>query len=125
MVRERTFREDLFYRLSIIPVALPALRERREDIPLLANHFAALHSRKLGRRMTGFTPAARACLLRHDWPGNIRELANAIERAVVLGQGELILPEDLPETVLETVPVLASEAPIGNTTNPWANSKSD
>jgi Nif-specific regulatory protein len=113
MVRERTFREDLFYRLSIIPVALPALRERREDIPLLANHFAALHSRKLGRRMTGFTPAARACLLRHDWPGNIRELANAIERAVVLGQGELILPEDLPETVLETVPAQASEAPIG------------
>jgi Nif-specific regulatory protein len=113
MVRERTFREDLFYRLSIIPVALPALRERREDIPLLANHFAALHSRKLGRRMAGFTPAARACLLRHDWPGNIRELANAIERAVVLGQGELILPEDLPETVLETVPSLAPDAPIG------------
>ncbi len=113
MVRERTFREDLFYRLSIIPVALPALRERREDIPLLANHFAALHSRKLGRRMAGFSPAARACLLRHDWPGNIRELANAIERAVVLGEGELILPEDLPETVLETAPSLAPGAPIG------------
>jgi Nif-specific regulatory protein len=113
MVRERTFREDLFYRLSIIPVALPALRERREDIPLLANHFAALHSRKLGRRMAGFTPAARACLLRHDWPGNIRELANAIERAVVLGEGELILPEDLPETVLETAPSPAPGAPIG------------
>ena len=113
MVRERTFREDLFYRLSIIPVALPALRERREDIPLLANHFAALHSRKLGRRMAGFTPAARACLLRHDWPGNIRELANAIERAVVLGQGELILPEDLPETVLETAPSLEPGITIG------------
>jgi transcriptional regulator with GAF, ATPase, and Fis domain len=113
MVRERTFREDLFYRLSIIPVALPALRERREDIPLLANHFAALHSRKLGRRMAGFTPAARACLLRHGWPGNIRELANAIERAVVLGQGELILPEDLPETVLETAPSFEPGTPIG------------
>ncbi len=113
MVRERTFREDLFYRLSIIPVALPALRERREDIPLLANHFAALHSRKLGRRMAGFTPAARACLLRHNWPGNIRELANAIERAVVLGEGELILPEDLPETVPETAPSLEPGAPIG------------
>ena len=63
--------------------------------------------------MAGFTPAARACLLRHAWPGNIRELANAIERAVVLGEGELILPEDLPETVLETAPSLEPGTPIG------------
>ena len=109
MIREGVFREDLFYRLNVITVPLPPLRERREDIPLLASHFV----RKLGRRIVGFTPEARACLLRYDWPGNIRELANAIERAVVLGEGELICPEDLPETVLEAVPSVEPGAPIG------------
>jgi transcriptional regulator with GAF, ATPase, and Fis domain len=113
MIRDGTFREDFFYRLNVITVPLPSLRERREDIPLLASHFAAQFSRKLGRLMAGFTPEARACLLRYDWPGNIRELANAIERAVVLGEGELIRPEDLPETVLEAVPSLEPGAPIG------------
>jgi transcriptional regulator with GAF, ATPase, and Fis domain len=101
-VREGTFREDLFYRLSVIPVRLPPLRERREDIPMLASHFAALTSQRQGRPLPGFTPEARACLLRHDWPGNVRELANAVERAIVLGEGGLIRPEDLPETVLES-----------------------
>lgn len=103
-IREGTFREDLFYRLNVITLTLPALRERREDVPLLASHFATLFGRKLGRRVAGFTPEARACLLRYGWPGNVRELANAIERAVVLGEGELIRPEDLPETVLESAP---------------------
>ncbi len=114
-MREGTFREDLFYRLNVITVTLPALRERREDVPLLASHFAALFSRKLGRHVLGFTPEARACLLRYAWPGNVRELANAIERAVVLGEGELIRPEDLPETVLETAPVErdGSGGPVG------------
>ena len=101
-IREGTFREDLFYRLSVIPLHLPPLRDRREDIPLLASHFAALTSRRLGRPVAGFTPEARACLLHYDWPGNVRELANAIERAIVLGEGDLIRPEDLPETVLES-----------------------
>jgi transcriptional regulator with GAF, ATPase, and Fis domain len=104
-IREGTFREDLFYRLNVITVTLPSLRERREDVPLLASHFAALFGRKLGRRVLGFTPETRACLLRYAWPGNVRELANAIERAVVLGEGDLIRPEDLPETVLESAPV--------------------
>jgi Nif-specific regulatory protein len=113
MIREGVFREDLFYRLNVITVPLPPLRERREDIPLLASHFAAQLSRKIGRRMAGFTPEARACLLRYGWPGNIRELSNAIERAVVLGEGELILPEDLPETVLEAVSSVEPGAPIG------------
>jgi len=113
-MREGTFREDLFYRLNVITLTLPALRERREDIPLLASHFAALFSRRLGRRIAGFTPEARACLQRYGWPGNVRELANAIERALVLGEGELIRPEDLPETVLETAPAAAAAAdPIG------------
>jgi transcriptional regulator with GAF, ATPase, and Fis domain len=104
-IREGTFREDLYYRLNVITVHLPPLRERREDVPLLASHFAAQTSRHLGRPLAGFTPEARACLLRYDWPGNVRELANAVERALVLGEGGLIRPEDLPETVLDSTPV--------------------
>jgi DNA-binding NtrC family response regulator len=99
--RAGTFREDLYYRLNVISLHLPALRERREDIPLLASHFAAQTSHRLGRPVVGFTPEARACLLRYDWPGNVRELANAVERAIVLGEDDLIHPEDLPEAVLE------------------------
>ena len=110
-IREGSFREDLFYRLNVITLHLPPLRERREDIPLLASHFAALTSHRLGRPVAGFTPEARACLLRYDWPGNVRELSNAVERALVLGEGGLIRPEDLPETVLESAP--ASEIRLG------------
>lgn len=110
-IREGTFREDLYYRLNVIALHLPPLRDRREDVPLLASHFAALTSRRLGRPVAGFTPEARACLLRYDWPGNVRELANAVERAIVLGEEGLIRPEDLPETVLESTP--ASEARLG------------
>ncbi|MBW8875817.1 MAG: sigma 54-interacting transcriptional regulator [Acidobacteria bacterium] len=99
--RAGTFREDLYYRLNVITLHLPPLRERREDVPLLASHFAAQTSRRLGRPVAGFTPEARACLLRYDWPGNVRELANAVERALVLGEDDLIRPEDLPEAVLE------------------------
>ncbi len=81
----------------------------REDIPLLASHFAARFARKLGRSVAGFSPEARACLQRYAWPGNVRELANAVERAIVLGEGELLRPEDLPETVLETaIPIGAA-----------------
>jgi transcriptional regulator with GAF, ATPase, and Fis domain len=112
-MREGTFREDLFYRLNVIRLVLPPLRERREDVSLLASHFAALYSRRLGRRIAGFTPEARACLQRYGWPGNVRELANAVERALVLGEGELVRPEDLPETVLEAGPV-ASAGPVGH-----------
>ncbi|HEX4963615.1 MAG TPA: sigma 54-interacting transcriptional regulator [Thermoanaerobaculia bacterium] len=100
-IREGTFREDLYYRLNVITLHLPPLRERREDVSLLASHFAALISRRLARPVAGFTPEARACLHGYDWPGNVRELGNAIERAIVLGEGDLIRPEDLPETVLE------------------------
>jgi transcriptional regulator with GAF, ATPase, and Fis domain len=112
-IRAGTFRDDLFYRLNVISLTLPPLRERRQDVLQLALHFAALDSRKIGRRVTGFTPEARACLLRYDWPGNVRELANAVERAIVLGDGELIRPEDLPETVLETAPPERSSGPVG------------
>jgi len=102
--RAGTFREDLYYRLNVITLHLPPLRDRREDIPLLASHFAARTSQRLGRPIAGFTPEARACLQRYDWPGNVRELANAIERAIVLGEDDLIRPEDLPEALIESGP---------------------
>jgi Nif-specific regulatory protein len=100
-VERKSFRQDLFYRLNVVSLTMPPLRERREDIPLLASHFAAKHGMKSKRRVDGLSPEARRCLLNYDWPGNVRELENAIERAIVLGTGEQILPEDLPETLLE------------------------
>jgi Nif-specific regulatory protein len=96
-----TFRQDLYYRLNVVSIELPPLRERSEDIPLLAAYFTARYSEKVNRRVAGISPKARACMLRYPWPGNVRELENAIERAVVLGSTELILPEDLPDSILE------------------------
>jgi transcriptional regulator with GAF, ATPase, and Fis domain len=110
-LKEGTFRDDLYYRLNVISIHLPPLRKRREDVPLLASHFAGVASRKLGRPVQGFTPEARACLQRYTWPGNVRELANAVERAVILGDGELIRPEDLPDAVLESASVFG-RAPV-------------
>ena len=99
-IAEGLFREDLYYRLKVISYNLPPLRDRRDDIPLLASHFAAQHGRRQRRRVVGISPAARRCLMSYDWPGNVRELGNVIERAVVLGQSDVILPEDLPDEVL-------------------------
>jgi transcriptional regulator with GAF, ATPase, and Fis domain len=96
------FRRDLYYRLSVVSIALPPLRDRREDIPLLASFFLARHAAKLGRRFDGFSPAALSRLVSYAWPGNVRELSNAVERAAVLSDGGLIRPEDLPETLLES-----------------------
>ena len=99
--RAGSFRQDLYYRLNVVSVRMPALRERKEDIPLLANFFALRFGEKVKRRVAGISANARACLLRYEWPGNVRELENAIERAVVLGSTELILVEDLPEALVE------------------------
>jgi Nif-specific regulatory protein len=99
--RSGAFRPDLYYRLNVVSLRMPALRERRDDIPLLAAFFAAQSGEKVKRRIAGISPQARACLMRYEWPGNVRELENAIERAVVLGSTELILPEDLPDSILE------------------------
>ena len=96
MVRRGTFREDLFYRLSVIHAVVPPLRARPGDIALLAEHFLARLRRQVARRVTGFTPHAMQALSAHAWPGNVRELRNAVERAIVLGEGELIRLEDLP-----------------------------
>jgi len=96
-----SFRSDLYYRLNVVSLRMPALRERREDIPLLAAFFANQHGEKVKRKVAGIAPEARKCLMQYDWPGNVRELENAIERAVVLGSTELILAEDLPESILD------------------------
>ena len=96
------FREDLYYRLNVVSIDLPPLRERREDIPLLAQYFLAKHSKRSKRPIKGLSREARRCLSAYDWQGNVRELENAMERAVVLGSSEVISPEDLPEAVLET-----------------------
>jgi transcriptional regulator with PAS, ATPase and Fis domain len=93
------FREDLYYRLNVIPVFLPPLRERREDIPLLIDHFIKRYSKLNNKPVFGISPEALEFCASYDWPGNVRELENAIENAVVLGEGEEILPEYLPVTV--------------------------
>lgn len=98
-IQSGSFRNDLFFRLNVVNLRMPALRDRRVDIPLLSNYFAARHGRKIPRRLTGISPAAMNLLVQHDWPGNVRELENMIERAIVLGSGEEILPEDLPENL--------------------------
>jgi DNA-binding NtrC family response regulator len=95
-IAEGTFREDLFYRLNVISIHLPPLRERKEDIPLLAKHFIEKFSQELNRPIKEITPEALTQLLTYDWPGNIRELKNVLERAMVIGQAKELLPRDLP-----------------------------
>jgi Nif-specific regulatory protein len=103
-IKAGTFRQDLYYRLNVISLTLPALRDRREDIPLLAHHFLAKYSKKCKRHVSGIAPETRACLMAYDWPGNVRELENAIERAVVLGNTDVVRPDDLPESLLTVTP---------------------
>ncbi|MGA9773134.1 MAG: sigma 54-interacting transcriptional regulator [Blastocatellia bacterium] len=102
------FRDDLYFRLNVIEITMPPLRERREDILLLARYFTAKFSHKCKRRIYGLSPEVGACLMSYNWPGNVRELANAIERAVVLGSEKMITLEDLPETVRGTRPPVDS-----------------
>jgi len=112
-IRQGRFREDLFYRLCVVPVILPPLRQRKEDIPILAAHFLQKH--KISRRnsISGFSPKAREALLKHDWPGNVRELENAIERAVVLARGNVITPDD----ILHYGPLAKANAAVENLTS--------
>jgi Nif-specific regulatory protein len=103
-VKARTFREDLYYRLNVVSLVVPPLRERVEDIPILAEYFVAKFAAKCKVKAKKISPEALAGLMNYDWPGNVRELENAIERALVLGVSETICPEDLPESVLEKDP---------------------
>ncbi len=103
LVQENKFREDLFYRLNVISLRLPPLRERREDIPLLLEHFLARFSRENGRSEMRFSPEALKLLVDYDWPGNVRELENAVERAVVLGAANILEPTVLPEPITADV----------------------
>lgn len=98
-VKDGRFRRDLFYRLNVYPIRLPALRERREDIPLLAVHFIEIYRKRSHKNITGITEKALARLRRYDWPGNVRELENAIERSLIIAQGNMITVDDLPDAV--------------------------
>ena len=104
LVKQGRFRDDLYYRLNVIPIALPALRERKEDIPALVHYFLQRFSKETKKNFTDVAPQAMERLLTHDWPGNVRELANVIERAIVLGWGPQVALQDLS-------PVIVSKAP--------------
>jgi DNA-binding NtrC family response regulator len=106
MVADGRFQEDLYYRLSVIPIELPALRQRPEDVPLLVEHFVRKHAQRLGRRIDGVEPAALERLQAYRWPGNVRELENAVERAVVLATGRVI--DDAALSLVEPPTSLAS-----------------
>jgi transcriptional regulator with GAF, ATPase, and Fis domain len=103
-VEAGTFRRDLYHRLNVVSITLPALRERAEDIPLLADYFVAKASRKCRIRPKPISAEVQACLLSYDWPGNVRELEHAMERALVLGASDKVLPEDLPSEIVESAP---------------------
>jgi len=108
LVKEGRFREDLYYRLNVIPIYIPPLRERLDDIPLLAGHFLALYSRRMRKKIEGIDDDAIALLMQYDWPGNVRELENMIERAVALAEGNRLTRKDLAGRVLQSSP-----APLG------------
>ena len=110
LVKEGRFREDLYHRLNVIPVALPPLRERTEDIPILAEYFLRRFSSETKKEIAEIAPEALEKFANYGWPGNVRELANVIERAVVLGEGRLITWKDLPARITAADPRLASEA---------------
>lgn len=118
MSREGTFREDLFFRLNIIPIEMPPLRERRKDIPILIRHFLKKYTVEIGKDIRGVAPDVMSFLENYAYPGNVRELENMIERAVVLAEGEIIRNEDLelwdskaavPERIIEHIPLNVEE----------------
>ncbi len=115
LVANRDFREDLYYRLSVIPITIPPLRERREDIPLLINHFLGRFNRDKRRLVKGFSREALEILRNYDWPGNVRELENLVERMVTLKESGFISPDDLPDRYLsrrQTGRQVAPPAPL-------------
>ncbi|MBO0856862.1 MAG: sigma-54-dependent Fis family transcriptional regulator [Chloracidobacterium sp.] len=114
-IKDGEFRLDLFFRLNVVSTFLPSLRERMEDVPSLASHFTEKYSRKVGRPVLGVSAEACECLLSHDWPGNVRELENVIERAVVMGASDYVMPEDLPHAICRRGAERRAEAGEGPT----------
>jgi len=119
LVKGGKFREDLFYRLNVINVPLPALRERVDDVPLLAHHFLRRYADRLGKKVRTLSPDAIELLCGYRWPGNVRELENAIERAVVLCRGEAVTAADLPPAVTGRTAPLVREAPANGDEAAW------
>lgn len=111
-IEEKTFRKDLYYRLQVIPIFLPALRERKEDILILARHFIDHYSREFGKSMKGISSMAEKLLVEYSWPGNIRELKNVIERAIILGTDEYLLLENLPLEIVAKASAAVINAPM-------------
>ena len=114
LVAEGRFRQDLYYRINVINIELPNLRDRISDIPMLAQHFLERVCQESGRKVLGFTDESMATMQRHRWPGNVRELQNAVERAVLLGKGDYIRVEDLPPSLHSMAPTTI--APVGTRT---------
>ncbi|HET9597935.1 MAG TPA: sigma-54 dependent transcriptional regulator [Anaeromyxobacteraceae bacterium] len=117
LIREGRFREDLYYRLAVVPIALPPLRDRREDIPLLVQHFIAKYDQRLGKKVERVDDEAMAMLLAYAWPGNIRELENLMERSVLFADGPIIHGASLPDALRERAPgpavPIAAVGPLG------------
>jgi DNA-binding NtrC family response regulator len=129
LVGKGEFREDLYYRLNVISIALPPLRDRKGDIPLLVQHYIAKYAASGGKEIDGIAPDARRLLEEYRWPGNVRELQNVIERAVVLAERELLRPEDLPEHIrirteaaVSAPPIPVNELPLKRAKEEWASS---
>ena len=100
-IKAGRFREDLYYRLNVVSIPVPSLQERREDIPLLAQHFLHIYGERNHKEVKGFTPKAMDMMIKYDWPGNVRELENAVERAVVLLFGSYVTERELPQAVTD------------------------
>ena len=113
-VKRGEFRQDLFYRLSVVPVRLPDLKDRREDIPLLVNHFLQKFSQQHGEPMRRFSSEAMRVLMTHAWPGNVRELENAVEHALTMGSGDILTMDDLPSSVTSPERDIVEEATLDN-----------
>jgi two-component system nitrogen regulation response regulator NtrX len=114
-VRRGRFREDLWFRLNVVPIFMPPLRQRKDDIPALVQHFMELYCRENGFRLKQMAPEAMARLQNHDWPGNIRELRNAIERLVIMTPADAITAADLPLTLQTPQPMLKRTFQAGQT----------
>ena len=114
MAAEGTFREDLFYRLNVVNLKLPPLREHKEDIPMLIDHYLKLSAEDNGRQLNGIASDATAVLMSYDWPGNIRELRNCVERMVVLSRGTVLTVSDIPRDIMDAVSAQFSAATPGS-----------